>query len=802
MSEVEQATERTGFGRKAGLLIFCLVTAKRLQLAGALVCLAGVLCLLLHEAVFFGKGLVAVDGIFRLPPWKSLPHDLVSNGLLSDQYLTFLPLRHFLYENFRAGRFPLWNPFISCGVPAIGSMQTAPFFPINLLLLPVHPFYAGILSAFLKLLIAGAFTMLYTRRLGAGWLASLYSGLAFSLSGYMIVWLGHPHANSACVLPLLLYLMERALEEPPPRAWIGFALAYGGMLLGGHPATMVHISLGLLAYFLIRLSTPHRSSRWTQSARFALAVAAGLAIAAPQLLPYLEYYPLSSTAAASRVMQRWAYHLPLSTVTHFLMPLISGSPARGFEPLGLALGITGGPYDNFNERTGYVGVVSLCLAAAALFFRWDRRTRLLGASVLFCLYVIWGLPPVPQVLRRSPILNDINPTRLLLFVCFGLAILSGLGLDALERLKKRSSRRAWLWGVWVAVALTLFWLWEVFRPLIPEMTPGEKNFLLKQLPLFLGAALAATLVAVLAPARTRLAKITALLWCSFELLCYGTGYNPAVPRSSYYPPTKALEFLRRDDSLFRIAGLGWTLAPNTGIVYGLQDIRGQDFATVKRYEELITGSSGQFFFYTALSTLPPALASLGVKYLLAAPDWKPPSGDFEKVYVGEVAIHRLKFFQERVRLFFDYTVAGPADILEHMRSPQAHLSQTLFFEQAPDAAAPDAAASRASPSARVTRYLPDEVAVETTASRPAFLLLRDTFYPGWQATVNGSPSKIYRADYNFRAVAVPAGASEVRFIYAPASFYAGLGLAGASLALLVCIGLFPAVRRFCAGTEP
>lgn len=759
--------------------------------AAAFLCLAAVLCVLLREVLLTGKGLLAVDGIFRLPPWNILPHGPVSNYLLSDQYMSLIPFRHFFHANFLAGRFPLWNPLISCGVPAIGSMQAAQFFPINLLLLPVHPFYAGALSAFLKLFVAGASTILYMRRLGAGRLASLYSGIAFCLSGYMIVWLGHPHTNAACLLPLLLYLLERAQADPGPRPWAWFALTYGVMLLGGHPGTMVHISLGLLAYCLIRLTALPRPSRRAQFLRFTLAVLAGLAIAAPQILPYLEYYSLSSTAEASLTLRRWAYHLPLSATTHYLLPLISGSPARGFEALGLALGITGGPYDNFNERTGYVGVLSLFLAAVALYVRRDRRTLSLGAFLLFCLWVIFGLPPAPWVLRSIPILNGINPTRLLLFVGLGLSILAGLGLDALERLGTSGARRAWIGGTWALVAVTLVWLWACFRPLLPEMTAGEKNFLLRQIPLFIGAALAATVVGVLAAARPRRAKITALIWCSFELICYGSGYNPAAQRSQYYPPTKALEFLASDASLYRIFGLGWTLAPNTGIVYGLQDIRGQDFATVKRYEELITGSSGEFFFYTTAASPPAALASLGVKYLLADRGWRPPSQDFEKVYEDEIAVYRLKTISERVQLFFDFTVASPADILSRMRSPHGRPSRTLLLEDDPGVrtSAPPAGKS----SARVTRYAADEVDVEAEASVPALLLLRDTYYPGWTATVNGSPVRIYRADYNFRAVAVPAGKSAIRFVYAPLSVYAGLALCGLAL-LAVCV-LLSAGRR-------
>jgi len=768
------------------------MTSASSRTAAALLCLAGILCVLLYEPLFFGKGLIPVDGIFRLPPWNSLPHGPASNHLLSDQYLTFLPLRHFFYESFRAWTIPFWNPFISCGAPAIGSMQAAPFFPINLLLLPVHPFYAAGLSAFLKLFIAGSFTVLYMRRLGASLPASLYAGLAFSLSGYMIVWLGHPHTNAACLLPLLLYLLEKAQAEPGPRPWAWFALAYGAMVLGGHPATIIHISLGLAAYFFVRLSASPRTSRGPQRLGFALALLAGAAIAAPQLLPYLEYYSLSSTAEASKAMQRWAYHLPLSAATHLLLPLISGSPAHRFETLGLAMGITGGPYDNFNERAGYVGVLSLFLAAVALYYRRDRRTLAIGASILLCSYVILGLPPVPQMLRLIPILNGINPTRLLLFTSLGLSILAGLGLDSLERLGKNGPRRAWLAGAWTAVALTVLWVWAAFHPLLPELTPEEKSFLLRQFPLFFGAALAVSVVSLLAASRPRAAQAAALLWCAFELIGYGAGYNPVAERSMYYPRTKALEFLSKDESLYRVLGLGWTLAPNTGIVYGLQDVRGQDFATVKRYEELITGGSGAFFFYNTVATLPPALADLGVKYLLAAQGWTPPSADFEKVYSDEIAVYRHKSFRERAEIFHRYEVAPPPEILERMRSPRGRPKGTLLLERDPAVPAKPSTTSAGASSARVIRYAPDEVVIEAHASRPGLLLLRDTYYPGWKAAVDGAPADILRADYNFRAVAVPAGKSEVRFLYAPASVYAGLGLAGASLAALALLLLLAA----------
>ena len=87
--------------------------------------------------------------------------------------------------------------------------------------------------------------------------------------------------------------------------------------------------------------------------------------------------------------------------------------------------------------------------------------------------------------------------------------------------------------------------------------------------------------------------------------------------------------------------------------------------------------------------------------------------------------------------------------------------------------------------ATVTQYATDSVRIHTTASADAWLVLSDTYYPGWVASVDGQPTTVLRGDVLFRAVAVPAGDHDVEFRFEPASVRLGLAISVVSLLLLI-----------------
>jgi Bacterial membrane protein YfhO len=92
--------------------------------------------------------------------------------------------------------------------------------------------------------------------------------------------------------------------------------------------------------------------------------------------------------------------------------------------------------------------------------------------------------------------------------------------------------------------------------------------------------------------------------------------------------------------------------------------------------------------------------------------------------------------------------------------------------------------------ASVTRYTGNEVVIVTHSEKPGFLVLSDTYYPGWQATIDGRKTPVMRANYDFRTVSLPNGDHTVVFRFKPRSFKAGLlgSLIGLCFVGFSCIG--------------
>jgi uncharacterized membrane protein YfhO len=83
---------------------------------------------------------------------------------------------------------------------------------------------------------------------------------------------------------------------------------------------------------------------------------------------------------------------------------------------------------------------------------------------------------------------------------------------------------------------------------------------------------------------------------------------------------------------------------------------------------------------------------------------------------------------------------------------------------------------------------PNGITIGVALDGAGYLVLADTWYPGWYVTVDGESRPLLRANYSFRAVWLTEGQHSVKMVYRPSSFLTGARVSLAALALFV-VGL-------------
>ncbi|HEX9075276.1 MAG TPA: oligosaccharide flippase family protein, partial [Anaerolineae bacterium] len=306
-----------------------------------------------------------------------------------------------------------------------------------------------------------------------------------------------------------------------------------------------------------------------------------------------------------------------------------------------------------------------------------------------------------------------------------------------------------------------------------------------------------------------------------DLFIFGTEFYPAAdPALARFTPP-SIQFLQQDSSYYRVTSYDRrggpeekVLNPNAGMLYGISDIRGYDSIIPKQYtdlmgllapqQELLDNRIAPFYDPDPLGS--PLLNLLNVKYVLTK---RPvPNAGYTLVYDGEIQIYRNDHVLPRAFMVSDYRVIPDrAALLAAMK--EFDPARQVLLEQEPAPGALDISTRSSSVGTptcvfnpvEITQYSGSQVVVNSDQSCAGWLVLSDSYFPGWIGQVDNQDVALYRADYNFRAVYVPPGAHTIRFKYSPISFR--VGLIGSFLGgMLILMALaYVAWRRFYRADE-
>lgn len=170
--------------------------------------------------------------------------------------------------------------------------------------------------------------------------------------------------------------------------------------------------------------------------------------------------------------------------------------------------------------------------------------------------------------------------------------------------------------------------------------------------------------------------------------------------------------------------------------------------------------------------------------------------------VGSSLIYENTRVRPRAWLVSEVLNVSEQDALAAVRSSKlsdgrtVDLSQVALVEETAPLIEPGSSTNKGS--VRVKSLTNNVMEVEVSSPSAAFLVTSDTYYPGWNASVDGQETRIYPTNFLLRGVVVPGGNHLVRFEFRPPGFYRGALVSVLSLLLLA--GIF--IRRSDKGKEP
>ena len=712
-----------------------------------------------------------------------------------------------------------WNPYVMCGISASASLadMRPQYLPDAALDLaerlrppPFAPQAGPLLAHLLGMLSLATLAWLLWNLPTA---ALVWAGVAYGFTPILLVpfVFGHDAFFAACSLMPVELLAVFAVFAASGRlrivgATLALALVEGVQALTGHPQIVIYSGMLALAFAI------ERAVRLRRPARIGLTLMAfawGAAISAAVWGPALYYGEQSNRGGAG---------VSLATVR--------GLSISWYELLTLAwpqaIGGSGYNYWGGFPTTDYprfLGTLVMVFAVLAAFGRRRPRPQsagfLLGVTLVPIAFALGPrLGPIySQVFRALPFFSKFKTTSMSLIVAsLGAALLSAAALARVDDEPVATGRRPWgirsssTWVVIVLVAAAVavgyglhsggldalyIGLATAARPDVGSDAALRAGRIaggdLMWRALLLSAGLALLALWRRGPRARTFAGVglVSLLLCdlipvSRPTFLHGTGTleslrHPEMPMLAQigvqHPEARVLSLRTYDVSSWQVAGMrSPELRDNDWIRWHVHAYGGEHGTPSSKWGGL-----------DILRSID-AMRSLGIAYISNLPGVPMDSSDMQPVAFGQHEIvYRLRDALARIYAVPRVIEAGN-DSLEyaHVLAPG--------FDPAREAVTTEGGIAGSYPGSHgcrigTLRDEPDTLAFEASAPAPAFIVVADSFFPGWKATLDGHAVPIRRVNHALRGIVMPAGEHRLLMTFEPEGWAATVPVTRWALAI-------------------
>jgi hypothetical protein len=722
-----------------------------------------------------------------------------------DVFRHIYPFKTLAVDEMRQWQLPLWNPYNGAGMPLLATINSGLIDPFNLLFFIMPYVLAWNMYLLLQFVIIGFCTFLYSRKINLSLFSSFFSAITFMLSGAVVarVSLG-AYGMGIAMLPLILFIIESFLANRKTKLLFLLPFAIFTCMTSTHPQITFYI-LGFSSfYFLIRASVLKKDLRIFLKLFFFFVL--GILLSAIQIIPTAELLLYSNFRTETS-----------SHVSNFLVPFYHLVAIAIPNYFGNAATYNFWGKSDYIETVAAIGLIPCFFVYLAVFLKGKIKTPI-AVKKLFLwaagISVVLAVSsPISEFILSLPIpiLSTDPPSRIFIFTTFFLSILGGIGLEVFREQKEGVVKK--LKGALLFLGAVVFIVFGT--GFLYQTTPVCDNMFIKncyqialrntllEVSVFTGG----FLLFLFSQKNKKLKTISPLIIIFFVVvvgLYNAQKYLPFSPTSTVFPVSTLLQKLTTLPGNERVFGFGdATITANFATQFKFYDPQYYHPLYIKRYGELTTyanyGTTDKVLRSDAIivngTTLSEIdefrrqrlLSLLNIRYFVFNTNQRELNSEEKNVLWSDARRQLIQNPDALPRAFVVNEVVIEKNnnkILQTLFNKQFHPERQAIVEEnlsfTPEK-------MQLESSIVISNYEENKVELNTTTNTKSILILLDNYYPGWNAYIDGKPTKVFRADYTFRAIVLPEGKHVVQFIYEPLSAKIGSYI---SLAALFIILLF------------
>lgn len=659
-----------------------------------------------------------------------------------------IPIKTIMSQAIREGRLPLWEPKIGQGFPILEEGQIGFFYPPNLILFALFPFWLAFNLGYITTFAISAFgTYSLARSLKISREGSTLAALTYAFCPMFVLHFHHYNfIQTLSLFPWVLYFINEFFQTNKYRNLLFTSTIIALQVSTGFQQITAYSITGGLIFLAFKLTRTRASNR-TKIKMTALVVSfilLGLAIAAVQIV---QTYTLSrqadrtTTITPLKILSEFPYKT--SNILTVFNPYIHGNPKDGTYPT-----FQTGRWGIFWENTTYFGLVQLILASTICVFSFlkpkkvDRQlvTFLVFFAFLGIVLSLGNSAPLHPLFSFPPFSIFRVPSRFLMFTFISVSLLAALGLDKIPQ-KKHKSLKIVLVSTLIALAiLDIFRVWYSYGQTVAKERVLEPSLFARKID------------------------------NNYRLFSYGIENEW----------TKAFTDVGWQNNNYRYyTFLENSLAENSNILSNINQQKAYAGIKPKRSEIINSFLEGAFQEKDGKLSIKRAGENLfvanNVRYLTTVLPLD--QGDWvlvDKINYDEK--RRLYLWQNNKALSRAYVASGYQIALtipefgQLLQNENIDISKTPILEE--DIGLLASETSKES-NVKILKSENTQVELEANLSKKSLVVLSDSYYPGWEAYVDDKKTKIYPANINSRAVIVESGTHKIKYVYNPTNIKIG-----------------------------